>query len=377
MSLATPWAILFCKFKDDVRGFVSINLSDRMAMLAGPHAESAAAYWQDVTYGALDLSGSKAFGWVTLSQKQSEYVGSGSNQQGRRDLVTWAKDAASDAGIDLSPYFGVVVFMSTPTDLWGSPKTVVCDVDSPLAAILQEYGHGYGLSKHSRAVSTPTTDYTNPLCAMSAMTFGGMETPTHLGRFGTSGPLICSPYVDVGGWLPANRIQTILTVGGARPKLTTLRLSALGDRMAAYPQVARFDFDLPYQASYYVEYRTGGWDRGLAQAMVAAHQRRPDGYAYYAGSVVATAGAQMRDGPPVRHSWTDSDFDLSVRVERVLDAGKAIELTIGSRAAIRPLSVRRIAESQLHLTALHSVRGQIMRFGNTSLTRSLLQLLDE
>ena len=374
MGPATPWAILLCKFKDDKRGFVTVDLQNTKDMFVGSSTENIAAYWQDVSYGSMDFSGSKAFGWLTLDKNQSDYVGSGRDPQGRQDLVTWARDAAKDAGYDLSSFYGVAVFMSTATDLWGGPNNVVCDLDSAMAAILQEFGHGYGLAKHTRAVSTPTTDYTNPICVMSAMTFGGSD-PTYSGPFGASGPLLCSPYVDIAGWLAPNRIHAI-PMAGQRPKLTTLRLSPLGERKPAFPQVARFDFDRPYPAAYYVEYRFGGWDAGLPQALVALHQRRPDGYCYYAGSIPASNG--FRDGKTLLpgRSWTDPDFDLSVRLDRILDSGESVEITIGPRSAVQPLSVRQIAAAKLNLRGALSVRHQVLQAGDTSLEKRLLGLID-
>jgi hypothetical protein len=367
MTLSTPWAVLFCKFKDDLRDFVTINLNDKMAMFTGLDAESIPSFWQNVTYSALDLSGSQAFGWLKLDKNQTDYVGSGANSDGRIELVTWARKAAEDQKIDLSPFYGTVVFMSTATDLWGSSKMVVCDAKSPMSAILQEYGHGYGL-KHSRAVSSPTADYTNPVCVMSGMIFGG-RNPTFAGRFGVSGPLLCSPYVDVGGWLSRDRVETISTAG-AKPKITTMFLSSLGNQKAPNRQVARLHFSAPYDATYYIEFRAGGWDKGITPAEIAVHQLRPDGYSYYAGGIVDTTVSSGR-------SWVDPEFDLSVRIERIVDSGDTAEITIGPRAAALALSVRAIAAAKLNLAGPLGVRGQILRPGDSSLKSSLLTLVNQ
>ncbi len=374
MSQRTPWAVLLCKFADDLRGFVTINIAQTEAMFTASDAENIPAFWQDVSYGALDLSGSRAFGWLTLAQKQSDYVGSGANGAGRQALVDWAKQAAANAGIDLSPFYGVAVFMSTPTDLWGAPHTVVCDLLSPMSAILQEYGHGFGLENHSRAVATPTTDYTDPFCVMSAMTFGGAD-PTFSGPFGTSGPLVCAPYVDIAGWLTPGR-KAVIGTNGSRPTLTTVRLASLGEQSPAHPQAAIFDLQTPYAATSYVEYRAGGWDRGLAQTQVVIHQRRPDGFAYYAGTIPASVGTANGVTLLPGRAWTDPTFDLSVRLEEIWDAGETVAITVGPRAAALPLSVRAIAREKLHLAGSLSIRQQVLQPGTASLRASLLALLN-
>ena len=59
MSRETPWAVLMCKFKDDQRGFVTINRQDVEAMFTVPDIENVVSFWRDVSYGEVDLSGSK------------------------------------------------------------------------------------------------------------------------------------------------------------------------------------------------------------------------------------------------------------------------------------------------------------------------------
>ena len=118
-------------------------------------------FFRDMSHGVLDLSGSQVFGWYTLDKKRSEYVGSGAKegQQGRKDLITWARQAAIADNKDLNKFFSVVVCMNVQTDLYGGPYGVVCDdgrdrdngMSSLSPSLLgQEMGHAYGLF-HSRA----------------------------------------------------------------------------------------------------------------------------------------------------------------------------------------------------------------------------------
>jgi hypothetical protein len=56
-----------------------------------------------------------------------DYTGSGINQQGRADLITWARQAATDDKVDLSKFFNVVVCLNVETDLYGGDAGAVCD----------------------------------------------------------------------------------------------------------------------------------------------------------------------------------------------------------------------------------------------------------
>ncbi len=111
-----------CKFKDDQRSFVTINRQDVESMFKTPDIENVVTFWRDVSYGEVDLSGSKVFGWLTLDQKQQDFkdaLATLGNAKARGAMFSWALKAASDAEIKLDSYYGVTVYMSTPTDLWG------------------------------------------------------------------------------------------------------------------------------------------------------------------------------------------------------------------------------------------------------------------
>jgi hypothetical protein len=381
MSRHTPWAVLLCKFKDDKLGFVTTKRQEVEALFTAGDIENVVTFWRDVSYGELDLSGSTVLpesGWLTLEQNQKDFEdakASLGNTGARQAMVGWARKAASNAKIVLDGYYGLAVFMSTHTDLWGGLQDgsgiVVCDVDSDLAQIVQEYGHGYGL-KHSRAVTNPT-DYNDPFCIMSGLPFGGTD-PTFTGRFGRSGPLMCSPYVEAAGWFSPSQMLHLAT-NGSYPSPITLRLSALGSTNPLDPRVAMFGLSVPYEATYFIEYRSAGWDRGMGQSQVVIHQRRPDEYAYYAGSIAASTGTKNGVKLLPARSWIDSEFDLSVRLNALLDEASAVEISVGPAAAARPLSVRTIARTKLNLEGRISVDAQILQPATRSVRTSLIDLL--
>ena len=383
MSGKYSFAVLLCRFGDDGRGFVSINRQSVVDMFTASGVENVVRFWHDMSFGQVDLSGSTAFpnpdaqnlGWITLAQVRSDYTGSGVNKQGRQDLVDWAKSAARGANVPVDSFDGVVVYMSTPnTDLWGGGNEVVCDSASNLTQILQEVGHGLGLGTHSRAVSSGTAlDYMDPFCIMSGLTFGGVlvQNVTFQGAFGTSGPGLCAPYIAKMGWLDDHRIAGVAVPNGRTPRPTVVRLSALGDQNPANPQAAVFD--LP-PAKYFVEYRAGGWDRGLLQNAVVVHQYRSDQYAYYAGNIPTSTAVQPGGKTLLPGStYVDSQADLSVRVLSIQDEGATAVIQIAAVAAVQTLSVRDIARSVLQIQGPFSVRQQVCSSG--SLRNCLLELL--
>ena len=125
--MQTPWAILLCKFKDDAREPLTRQLFEDLFTSSGIGKFNMVDYFRDMSHGVLDLGGSKVFGWFTLDKNRSEYTGSGANQQGRKDLIEWARQKAADNKVDLSKFFSVVVCMNVPTDLFGGGSGVVCD----------------------------------------------------------------------------------------------------------------------------------------------------------------------------------------------------------------------------------------------------------
>lgn len=166
--METPWAVLLTKFNDNgSEPFPRVFYEDLFTG-RGVGSQNMVDFFHDVSRGIVDLSGSQVFGWLTLNKSRSDYTGSGVNPAGRDELINWAKQAATDAGYDLTGFFGVVVCMNVQTDLFGvlGRGIAVCDNLSMQPSILgQEMGHGYGLD-HSRA-SGSDADYRDRWDTMS------------------------------------------------------------------------------------------------------------------------------------------------------------------------------------------------------------------
>lgn len=167
--MKTPWAILLVKFNDDDTEIRDKAYHERLFTTAGAGTLNMVAFFDEMSHGRVDVSDSKVFGWYTLDKKSTDYTGSGANQDGRRDLVRWAKEAAKD-DVDFTKFFGVVVCLNIDADLFGGPvdgypSVVGGPTGMTPSDMGQEMGHGYGLS-HSRRDGT-LNDYTDPFDIMS------------------------------------------------------------------------------------------------------------------------------------------------------------------------------------------------------------------
>ena len=389
MSRNTPWIILLCRFSDDNGSGNPKPIAFYASLFGGDDPESIPSFWRDMTYGELDLvTGTEVSPWLTLPQKRSDHTGTAT----RGALYGWAKAAGTRVGIDFGRFYGVTAFFANGTDLFGTKGNdphVVCDVLSSPAQILQEYGHAYGL-QHSRSVIDPT-DYTNPFCTMSSTNFGinnddgtshdprfvGHD-PTFPSKFGPSGPGLCSPYLSQAGWLPDSRTRRVVS-NGSHPETTILKLSALGEFGAAFPQAAIIEFDAPQPVTYFIEYRRGEWDKGVVYSPIVIHQRRADKMAYFAGYIRTLAtGSTGIGGVPSQFAgrwYVDTQFDLSVELLSLVDDGAGVLIRIAPAAAGRNLSVRAIAGSTLGLSGAFSIKAQVLSPGESSLRDKLIFLL--
>lgn len=387
-----PWLIIRCKFKDDPAITDTFPTEHYAALFTASDIENVLTYFRDISYGEINMEGSEVTPWLTLDgHYTAKEGGEGQPGKGRRELIAKAKQAAIDAGNNLGRFFGVAINLDRGMDLFGSAEHyAVCDTLSSLSQISQEVGHGFGL-EHSRAVANPT-DYENPFCIMSGMRFGEdlsipgnpsitFPSPTFIGRFGDSGPGLCSPLLFKAGWLTENRIVHV-TCNGRTPAPTVITLSPLGEMNPHHPQVVMFNFNTPQDVMYFVEYRAGGWDRGLVQNSVVVHQHRPDGIAYYAGSI----GTSTRIGTGASDDFTllpgtsyiDPMFDLSVLLLSTIDNDGehgSVKIKIASAAAAGSLSVRAIARAKLDIANGISIKSKILQNGSTSVRESLVELL--
>ena len=295
--MKTPWAILLTHFSDDTIEPFPRSRYEEIFTTSGVGKWNMVDFFQDMSQGTLDLSGSKVFGWFRLTQKQSDYTGSGLNPAGRQALIAWARQKATEAGVALDDFFNVVVVLNTGRDLFGGISGVVCGDDgankgaSGLAPSLlgQEMAHGYGL-QHSR-LDGSTTDYTDPYDIMSTQNYHMAPHPDYPARDPQGnavypiGPGMNAANMSALGWLDESRTWE------ASPGASIVATVAL--RPLHRPDLPGF---LALRlGSYLVEFRVKErWDAGFDKAGVLVHYFE-DGHSYLvttdAGDQIFTAGS--------------------------------------------------------------------------------------
>jgi hypothetical protein len=285
--MRTSWAIILCKFKDNSSEPFARNFYDRLFTTSGTGTNNMVNFFDENSHGKLDLTGSRVFGWYTINKNRSEYTGSGPNFAGRLQLVNWGKQAAIDAGVDLTPYFGVVVVLNVPTDLFGGGgRMAVCDNLSMMPSLLgQEMGHGYGLSHSKRQGSAD--DYQDPWDVMSTAN-AYMQADSN---YSLIGPSLNAWNMRGRGWLEESRVWK---GNGASPitiELLPITRRDLPGYLAA---------ELP--GGYLVEFRVKEkWDGAIPRPCVLVH--RFEGNQSYlmpgrAGNFDLVAGDTFEIGTP-------------------------------------------------------------------------------
>jgi hypothetical protein len=70
--ISTPWAILLCKMKDIPDEPHKSDFYELLFCQQGAGKGGLFDYWQQISYNALDLSGSQVFGWFQLNHTLEE-----------------------------------------------------------------------------------------------------------------------------------------------------------------------------------------------------------------------------------------------------------------------------------------------------------------
>jgi WD40 repeat protein len=273
-----PWAILLCKFSDlpNIEPY-PVEYYEDCFTEAGAGKGREFDYFREVSYGALDLTGSRVFGWLQLRKHTSRDAAGLKYPAGRATLHKWGVEAAEANQIDLSPFHGVAVFLNAHTDSGasGTHSVVIGNKQQNWEPTfnLHEFGHGFDLG-HSWS-ARPDVEYGDRWDIMSAMRV--FTVPDAFGR--PTGPGMNACNLRRLGCIPSNRIWSPASESGAR----TITLAALnrpeakGYLMASIPPTA----GSKPGASYVVEFRQKRrWDAGIPRDTVLVHEVRSDGTCY-------------------------------------------------------------------------------------------------
>jgi hypothetical protein len=328
---ASNWAVILCKFADDSSATPLLEQYQKLFTSAGAGTLNMVDFFLDMSHGNVDIGGSQIFtgkdgGWITLPFGQAAYAGNVTTpppgKVNRNGLVAACRKAATDGGIDLSQFAGLVVSMDGVVDLFGyvGGMAMFCDASSLTPAPLgQEMGHGYGLD-HARRDGSEQ-DYQDPTDVMSV--FNADSAPT------TDWPLI-GPGLNAWcmrsrGWLDESRVW-------------------VADNNAAFETVVQLRplhwRDLPgllaiQLGEYLVEFRVKErWDLGLPGPCVLVH-RFDNNHSYImadtTGSIQMGVGSIFQRGNP--NSFISGY--LGVEVQSIDAANKVATVKVRHRPFFR------------------------------------------
>jgi hypothetical protein len=357
-----PYATLLCQFSGtgpaDSEQQPSVSYYDRL-MLGGPN--SVDDYYRQVSYGAINLVGSKAFGWFQMEKPASAYD---RPNLGRADLDGLARDctAAADKAAGKSLYFPNFVGINLVFDQCVErPRGGAMDLTldgrtqsyrltwlcpgyaSSQQIFAHEIGHSFGLT-HSE--DSQGAEYGNYWDLMSNAAYCAATTDV--------GTLAQDPIAydkDVLGWIRAAEKYTVRQAGVA-----TIQLDDLENRLPSSPGFLLAEIPLPGGRFYTVEARGRmGYDAALPSAAVLIHEIDPkrDNRAKLVQDQPAIGDGALLSGTggwPVGSVFMDRENNVGVSVDRAVDHGFVV--TIYTDELPWPLPTGKLAASPNGTTEL-------------------------
>ncbi len=275
MAKKLPWAVVLCRFKG-VPGDSAIEQFYRS--IFAPGTGGLIEYWRDVSLGAIDVSGSRVYGWTELDLKREN---AGMGETSRQKLVDYAISAAQRDRIPVNEFYSVVAVFTHRWSKDGAPegadwrhpewgqfwiddsavgRKVVQAPPFDGNVLAHEMGHGFDMQHDCGADLMATSAYADPCCIMSQN--NSFTHPTWNVAFG---PALCLPHLIQRGWMFERRVYYDNGSWQARSDGITLPLAQVTDPGAranlgvklAYKQDANF-------WDYYLEYVTPvEWNQGL------------------------------------------------------------------------------------------------------------------
>lgn len=332
-----PWISIMCKFSD-----VPDEPED-LAYFLGMYADTYPGlnhYWQEQSYGLINLYGSTASGWFVLPHPEIYY--NPSETQGGADLDKLTSDCigVADPYINFAPFAGINMMFNTNFDkgyAWGGYNYFTLDGvykkwrltwEPPwgyqnISVIAHETGHGFGLP-HS--THNPSIVYDNFWDVMSYTWGNNLSDPT----YGNIGQHTISFHKDFLDWItpgekfvPSMNSRTTITLERlAQPQTANYKMAQIpidgpSDHFHFYTVEARrlvgYDAALPGDAVIIHEVNTN-WDE-------PAHVIDIDG-----NGDTSDAGTRWTVG----ETFNDATNQISVSIDAITASGYVVTIQLGN-----------------------------------------------
>jgi hypothetical protein len=264
-AVARPYAVILCRFKGDDPhpDEPKWEAFFREAFTRG--TGGLVEYWQDVSLGKIDVSGTRVFGWVQVDITREE---AGFPPTRRGDLTAAAIRAVQDERKDpITGFFNQISIYMYRQTVSGKPidgstdsntgrTNLTAPFDGDVTA--HEMGHSLGMS-HDADV-TGDTKYHDPSCIMS-------QNGTFIVQpWGVSfGPALCLPHLLLQGWMYTRRMLFDSGAWAANPDGITFQLSPNSE--PASPAFLGASLSIPDSSppwAYLLEIeKASGWNQGV------------------------------------------------------------------------------------------------------------------
>ncbi len=278
---AQPWVTIACKFSDNSTEPKSLSYFTGMYGSTSPGLDH---YWRELSYDAVTLAGSMAYGWFDLPSPRSAYVydmdGNGSIDADLDALFTDCT-AAATASVHFPAFQGINMVFNADLDgpAWGGSRYATLDgvakvwrvtweppwAYADVSVIAHEMGHGFGLPHSS---GTYGAIYDNAWDVMSKDRYG---CPPEDAIYGCTGQHTIAYHKDLLGWIPSARKVAVAFGAPA-----TVTLERLAQPTGTNPLMVSVSAGTPNGKYFTAEVRRRvGYDAKLPPDAVVIHEVIP------------------------------------------------------------------------------------------------------